>query len=297
MKQVGLFKHQLQQLATAKAWELHTQQADEPKFFTLDWLLGPLEASKKEKHVETALLRTDLPLKHILDLAAELSKGDYLLVPINASAAASGDLSTILFLEGISSETECAARAAADNLLKDGATAEKADILYCRLLAEASLTPIALLKEKENLLGHERLSPVEKGVLYRHRGLGEEHVVAMAKIKADIGKIEAEIRSGFHDFSVFSFLDYIRERCSGAEALELLQIFKKIAHNYYMWYVYDDGCKDLNDTFKKELDRKQFFLNSWYWQQQPEQMLIATLQDNYMPEVAFQLLTDLKNNI
>jgi hypothetical protein len=297
MKQVALFKHQLQQLATAKAWEQHATEAPVLKLFTLDWLLGPFEAQKKEKHVETALLRTDFPLKHILDLAAELSKGDYLLVPINASEAVSGDLSTILFMEGVSIETERAARASADVLHKDAATAEEADILYCILLAEDSTTPIALLEEKETLLGHERLSPVEKGVLYRHRGLGEEYVVALAKIKADIDKIEEEIQSDFHDFSVFSFLDYIREQCSPAETLELLQVLKKIAHNYYMWYVYDDGCKDLNDTFKKEIDRKQFFLNSWYWQQQPEQMLIATLQGSYEPEVAHQLLADLKNNI
>jgi hypothetical protein len=297
LKQVALFKHQLQQLATRKALELHTAQDAELLLFALDWLLGPCEAQKKEKHIETALLRTDLPLKDILDVAADLSKGDYLLLPIEASTAVSGDLNTILFLEGISTETGLSARTAADELLRNGGTAEEAETLYCRLLAIGASTPVALLEQKEALIGHQGLNPVERGVLYRHRGVGDEHMVARAKIKADIDKIEAQIRNNFHDFSVFRFLDYIRERCSPSEALELLQVLKNIAREYYMWYVYDDGCKDLNDTFKKEIDRKQFFLNNGYWKQQPEQMLIATLQDNYEPEAAFQLLIDLKNKL
>jgi hypothetical protein len=297
MKPLSLFKHRLQQKVWNLSFERREETGEELADYSVQWLLGPFEEGKKEKHVQHALLATDLPLKEVLDLAADLSSGDYLLVPVPSVEAVTGHEGLSLFLEEVSPKAAKAAREEADKYLKSGGAPEEAERLYCRLLAEQNRMQPHLLEEKESRLGHELLNPVEKGVLYRHRGEGDEKPLVSAKRNIYFDILKEKIRNGFHDISVRSLLDYITTHFPEAEAESLLKTMDKIARNYYEWYVYDDGCKDLDDTFKKPIDRKQFFLDSHYWSQRPDQMLIVMMKGEVDMKKAVQLISELKCKI
>jgi hypothetical protein len=133
--------------------------------------LHPTNGKRPEQHL-TWLLQTDIPEARVASHLQAMTKGDFLLLPLDATSVYSGIMTVFKSIYGLSSDDIVDASLIASAAKQDTENDSLPPKPYARRLALAHPVPMDDVLDKIREVGIRHLNPIERGSLYWLSGEG-----------------------------------------------------------------------------------------------------------------------------